>query len=146
MLGVMSSRDAMMKAQEFGLDLVEVNPAAAPPVCKILDYGKYKYEEQKKKKEAKKKQKVIEVKEIKLRPMIGEHDLQIKIRMMHEFLAEGDKVKISMRFRGREAANQKIGFEVMQKIIAGLADVGKPEADPKMEGGGMLFLMMVPAK
>jgi translation initiation factor IF-3 len=116
----------------------------APPVCKILDYGKYKYEEQKKKKEAKKKQKIIEIKEIKLRPMIGIHDLEIKIRMMREFITEGDKVKVTMRFRGREMANQKVGIDVLNKVQADLADVGKAESPPRMEMGGQMLLMMVP--
>jgi translation initiation factor IF-3 len=144
MLGVMAPRDALLKAQEFGLDLVEVSPNVAPPVCKILDYGKYKYEEQKKKKEAKKKQKIIEIKEIKLRPMIGIHDLEIKIRMMREFITEGDKVKVTMRFRGREMANQKVGIDVLNKVQADLADVGKAESPPRMEMGGQMLLMMVP--
>ncbi len=147
MLGVMSSRDAMVKAQEYGLDLVEISPNAAPPVCKIMDFGKFKYEEQKKKKEAKKKQKIIEIKEIKLRPQIDPHDLETKIKHMREFLTEGDKVKISMRLRGREAAaNAKLAQAVFAQIQAELTEIGKAESEPKSEMGGMIVMMMVPAK
>lgn len=147
MIGVLSSREALAKAQEVGLDLVEISPNAAPPVCKIMDFGKFKFEEQKKKKEAKKKQKIIEIKEMKLRPQIDPHDLGIKIRQMKEFLEEGDKVKVSMRLRGREAAaNAKLARAVFQKIRDDCADVGKAESDPKSEMGGMIVMMMVPAK
>ena len=145
MLGVVQSRDALVKAQEFGLDLVEISPNAAPPVCKIMDFGKFKYEEQKKKKEAKKKQKVIEVKEMKLRPQIDDHDLEIKIRQMKEFLAEGDKVKVSMRLRGREAAaNAKRAQAVFARIQTDLAESGKAETEPRSEMGGFIVMMMVP--
>ena len=116
MLGVLSLDDALRKAEEFSLDLVEVSPNADPPVCKILDYGKFKYEAQKKKNEAKKKQKVIEVKEIKLRPNIEEHDFQTKMRNVNRFLTDGDKVKLTMRFRGREMAHQEIGLNVLKRV------------------------------
>ncbi len=141
MLGVLATRDALARAQEVGLDLVEVNPTAQPPVCKILDYGKYKYEEQKKKKEAKKKQKIIEVKEIKLRPSIDDHDLVVKIKQIHKFLDQGDKVKVSMRFRGREFAHEKIGRDIMARIQKEVADVGKAEAEPKMESSHLLMML-----
>lgn len=147
MIGVLSSRDAVLKAQEFGLDLVEISPNANPPVCKIMDFGKFKYEEQKKKKEAKKKQKVIEIKEMKLRPQIDPHDLEIKIKHMREFLGEGDKVKVSMRLRGREAAaNAKLAQAVFAKIQTDLAGIGKAESEPKSEMGGMIVMMVVPEK
>jgi translation initiation factor IF-3 len=147
MIGVLSSREALFKAQEAGLDLVEISPNAAPPVCKIMDFGKFKFEEQKKKKEAKKKQVVIQIKEMKLRPQIDPHDLGIKIRQMKEFLAEGDKVKVSMRLRGREAAaNAKLAKAVFQKIQDDCADVGKAESEPRSEMGGMIVMMMVPSK
>ncbi len=138
---MLATRDALARAQEVGLDLVEVNPTAQPPVCKILDYGKYKYEEQKKKKEAKKKQKVIEVKEIKLRPSIDDHDLVVKIKQIHKFLDQGDKVKVSMRFRGREFAHEKIGRDIMARIQKEVADVGKAEAEPKMESSHLLMML-----
>ena len=144
MLGVMTTRDAIVKAQEFGLDLVEISPNAEPPVCKILDYGKYKYEEQKKKKEAKKKQKVIEVKEMKLRPQIDDHDLMIKVRQMREFLLEGDKVKVSVRLRGREAANKKLAMDIFARVQQELQDCGKTESEPRPDIGGIIVMMVVP--
>ena len=113
MIGVLSLHEALAQAEQFGLDLVEVSPNADPPVCKILDFGKFKYEAQKKKNEAKKKQKVIEVKEIKMRPNIDDHDYQTKMRAVNRFLEEGDKVKLTMRFRGREMAHQEIGVNVL---------------------------------
>src|SRR5512134_3591165 len=112
MVGVKPTREALQMAADAGLDLVEISPNAEPPVCKILDFGKYKYEIQKKKNEARKKQKVIEVKEIKLRPNIDEHDYEVKMRSVHRFLDEGDKVKVTMRFRGREMVHQEIGLKV----------------------------------
>jgi translation initiation factor IF-3 len=141
MLGVLSLDDALRKAEEFGLDLVEVSPNADPPVCKILDYGKFKYEAQKKKNEAKKKQKVIEVKEIKLRPNIEEHDFQTKMRNVNRFLTDGDKVKLTMRFRGREMAHQEIGLNVLKRVQEDLGDVAKVEAHPKMEGRQMTMVV-----
>ena len=114
--GVVDRDTALRKADEAGLDLVEISPNAAPPVCKILDIGKYKYEEQKRKNEARKKQKVIEVKEIKLRPNIDDHDYDVKKRAMHRFLEEGDKVKVTLRFRGREMAHQEIGVARLNRV------------------------------
>jgi translation initiation factor IF-3 len=134
MRGVMTVRDALKLAEEVGLDLVEVSPNADPPVCKILDYGKYKYEQQKKAAEARKKQKVIDIKEIKIRPGIEDHDYQVKLKAARRFLEEGDKVKVTMRFRGREMAHLDIGMTLMQQMKADLADLGKPELEPKMEG------------
>src|SRR5262245_54946369 len=116
MVGVVTTREAISMAADAGLDLVEVSPNASPPVCKILDLGKFKYEEQKKKNEARKKQKVIEVKEIKLRPGIDDHDYDVKMRSMVSFLTEGDKVKVTMRFRGRELAHQDLGMNVLMRV------------------------------
>jgi len=122
MQGVMTARDAWLRAQAVGLDLLEISPNADPPVVKILDFGKYKYEQQKKRNEAKKKQKVIEIKEIKVRPNIDENDYQVKMRAMKSFIEEGDKVKVTLRFRGREMAHQEIGIRVLERI--------KNEMDP----------------
>jgi translation initiation factor IF-3 len=141
MVGVVSLRDALFAAEEAGLDLVEVSPNAEPPVCKILDYGKYKYEAQKKANEARKKQKIIEVKEIKLRPNIDEHDYDIKMKAMRRFLEEGDKVKVTMRFRGREMAHQDIGMNVLVKVRDTLEDLGKVEQMPKLEGKQMIMVL-----
>lgn len=141
MVGVVSLRDALFAAEEAGLDLVEVSPNADPPVCKILDYGKYKYEAQKKANEARKKQKIIEVKEIKLRPNIDEHDYDIKMKAMRRFLEEGDKVKVTMRFRGREMAHQDIGMAVLVRVREALDDLGKVEQMPKLEGKQMIMVM-----
>src|ERR1700694_4171680 len=121
MQGVMPTRDAILRAYGLGLDLLEISPNADPPVAKILDYGKFKYEQQKKKNEAKKKQKVIEIKEIKVRPNIDENDYQVKLRAMKAFIGEGDKVKVTLRFRGREMAHQDIGVRVLERIRAEMA-------------------------
>ena len=128
-------------AADAGLDLVEVSPNATPPVCKILDLGKFKYEEQKRKNEARKKQKVIEVKEIKLRPGIDTHDYDVKMRSIHRFLEEGDKVKVTMRFRGREMAHQELGVKVLDKVKADLDAIAKVESQPKMEGRQMIMVI-----
>ena len=141
MAGVVSLRDALDRAAEAGLDLVEIAPTAAPPVCKILDYGKFKYEEQKKKNEARKKQKVIEIKEIKLRPTIDDNDYKIKMRAMHRFLEEGDKVKVTLRFRGRELAHQDLGMAVLVRVKEDLDPVAKVEQMPKMEGRQMVMVV-----
>ena len=121
-------------AVEEGLDLVEISPNTDPPVCKILDYGKYKYEAQKRKNEAKKKQKTIDVKEIKLRPNIDEHDYQVKLRKIFEFLDSGDKVKVTMRYRGREMAHQQIGIDVLGRVKTDTEEKSKIELEPKLEG------------
>lgn len=141
MLGVMPVDEALARADDYGLDLVEVSPNADPPVCKILDYGKFKYEAQKKKNEAKKKQKVIEVKEIKMRPNIDEHDYQTKMRNVNRFLGDGDKVKLTMRFRGREMAHQEIGLNVLKRIQEELTEIAKVEAHPKLEGRQMIMVV-----
>ena len=140
-LGVMKTADAIAQADAQGLDLVEVSPNTDPPVCKILDYGKFKYEAQKKKNEAKKKQKIIEVKEIKLRPNIDEHDYQVKMRNVQKFLYEGDKVKVTMRFRGREMAHQELGVNVLNRVRDDTEDVAKIEAFPKLEGRQMIMVI-----
>ena len=140
-LGVLDTREAISKAEEFGLDLVEVQPNVEPPVCKILDYGKYKYEAQKRANEARKKQKIIEVKEIKLRPNIDEHDYQVKMRNVVRFLSGGDKVKVTLRFRGREMAHQEIGVNVLTRVREETEDIAKIEAMPKMEGRQMIMVL-----
>jgi translation initiation factor IF-3 len=139
--GVVPTREAMVLAFEAGLDLVEISPNADPPVCKILDFGKYKYEAQKKANEARKKQKVIEVKEIKLRPGIDDHDYDVKMRAMRGFLDEGDKVKVTMRFRGRELAHQELGMKVLDRVRDQLAELAKVEQWPKMEGRQMTMVI-----
>src|SRR5690348_16413807 len=127
MVGVVGRNEALTMAASAGLDLVEIAPNADPPVCKILDYGKFKYEEQKKKNEARKKQKIIEVKEIKLRPSIDDHDYEVKMRAMNKFIEEGDKVKVTMRFRGRELAHQDIGMNVLIRVRDDLDAIAKVE-------------------
>jgi translation initiation factor IF-3 len=141
MVGIVSRNEALERAAEAGLDLVEIASNADPPVCKILDYGKYKYEEQKKKSEARKKQKTIEVKEIKLRPGIDDHDYAVKMRAMRNFIEEGDKVKITMRFRGRELAHQDLGMNVLMRVKNDLDEIAKVEQFPKMEGRQMTMVM-----
>jgi translation initiation factor IF-3 len=141
MIGVVSRREALNRAMEAGLDLVEVSPTAEPPVCKILDYGKFKYESQKKKNEARKKQKVIEVKEIKMRPGIDDHDYDVKMRAMHRFLEEGDKVKVTMRFRGREMVHQELGLRVLERVRGQLDEVAKVEQMPRLEGRQMTMVI-----
>ena len=128
-------------AVEEGLDLVEISPNTDPPVCKILDYGKYKYEAQKRKNEAKKKQKTIDVKEIKLRPNIDEHDYQVKLRKIFEFLDSGDKVKVTMRDRGREMAHQQIGIDVLGRVKTDTEEKSKIELEPKLEGRQMIMVL-----
>ncbi|MCU0839689.1 MAG: translation initiation factor IF-3 [Rhodospirillales bacterium] len=140
-VGVVPTREAMQMAYEAGLDLVEVAPLAEPPVCKILDIGKFKYEEQKKKNEARKKQRVIEVKEIKMRPSIDEHDYQVKIKAMRRFLEEGDKVKVTIRFRGREMVHQDLGLKVLDRVREELEPISKQEQFPKLEGRQMVMVI-----
>ena len=141
MIGVISRREALNQAMEAGLDLVEVSPTAEPPVCKILDYGKFKYEAQKKKNEARKKQKVIEVKEIKMRPGIDDYDYEVKMRAMCRFLEEGDKVKVTMRFRGREMVHQELGLKVLERVRGQLDEVAKVEQTPRLEGRQMTMVI-----
>ena len=141
MIGVLPTREAIRMAYDAGLDLVEIAAAADPPVCKILDLGKYKYEIQKKKNEARKKQKVIEVKEIKMRPGIDEHDYQVKMRSMRRFLEEGDKVKVTIRFRGRELVHQDLGLKVLDRVREELDGLGKVEQMPRIEGRQMVMVV-----
>lgn len=132
---------ALQMAEDAGLDLVEISPTAEPPVCKIMDFGKYKYETQKREAEARKKQKIIEIKEIKFRPGTDTHDYDVKMRSVFKFLEEGDKVKITLRFRGREMAHQDLGLELLKRIEADVADVGKIESFPKLEGRQMVMMI-----
>ncbi len=141
MQGVMTTREAIQRAYAIGLDLLEISPNADPPVVKILDFGKYKYEQQKKKNEARKKQKVIEIKEIKVRPNIDENDYQVKMRAMKSFIEEGDKVKVTLRFRGREMAHQEIGVRVLERIRSEMDTVTKVEQMPRMENRQMVMVL-----
>lgn len=140
-LGVVPTREALEKAEEAGLDLVEVSPNADPPVCKILDYGKFKYEQQKKAAEARKKQKTVDVKEVKIRPGIEKHDYEVKMRNARRFLENGDKVKVTMRFRGREMAHQDIGLNLLKKMEEELVEIGKIEMAPRLEGRQMIMVL-----
>lgn len=139
--GVVSISEALRIADDAGLDLIEISPQAVPPVCKVLDYGKYKYEVQKRKNEAKKNQKVVNIKELKLRPVIDTHDYEVKIKQAKKFLAQGDKVKFTMRFKGREMSANDMGKEILDKIIEDLDTVGKVDSAPKLEGRQMMMLM-----
>src|SRR5215467_9104567 len=139
MVGIVGRNEALTLAANAGLDLVEIAPNADPPVCKILDFGKYKYEEQKN--EARKKQKIIEVKEIKLRPSIDDHDYEVKRRSMTKFIEEGDKVKVTMRFRGRELAHQELGMDVLMRVRDDLDEIAKIEQMPRMEGRQMTMVI-----
>jgi len=141
MLGVLPVGTALEKAMDSGLDLLEVSPNAEPPVCKIIDYGKYRYEQQKKANIARKKQKIVHLKELKMRPTIEEHDYQVKLRNARKFLDNGDKVKFSMRFRGREMAHQDVGMEVFRRIKEELAEIIKVETQPKLEGRQMIMIV-----
>jgi translation initiation factor IF-3 len=141
MVGVVGLREGLQMADEAGLDLIEVSPNAEPPVCKIADYGKYKYEAQKKANDARKKQKVIEVKEIKMRPGIDDHDYEVKMRAMKKFLDTGDKVKVTLRFRGREMVHQDIGMNVLRRVREELDPMAKVEQLPKMEGRQMTMVL-----
>ena len=141
MVGIVGRNDALSMASDVGLDLVEIAPNADPPVCKILDFGKYKYEEQKKKNEARKKQKIIEVKEIKLRPSIDDHDYDVKMRSMVKFIEEGDKVKVTMRFRGRELAHQELGLDVLVRVRDYLDEIAKVEQMPRLEARQMTMVV-----
>jgi translation initiation factor IF-3 len=140
-LGNVTIADALAKAQEAGLDLVEISPNATPPVCKLLDFGKYKYQEQKKAAEARKKQKVVEVKEIKFRPMIDDHDYDVKMRSMKRFFEEGDKVKVTLRFRGREMAHQELGTKLLDRVKDDTLKFAKVEMEPRFEGRQMVMVL-----
>ena len=139
--GIMPTVSALEAAEEAGLDLVEVSPNSEPPVCKILDYGKYKFQEQKKKAEARKRQKIVEIKEIKLRPNIDTHDYEVKARAMHRFFEEGDKVKVTLRFRGRELAHPELGMKLLHQVRADFEPVAKVEYEPRMEGKQMIMIL-----
>jgi translation initiation factor IF-3 len=140
-VGVVSRADALDRAVAAGLDLVEVSPDAEPPVCKILDFGKYKYQEQKKAAEARKNQKIVEIKEIKMRPSIDDHDYDVKIRSIKRFFEDGDKVKVTLRFRGREMAHQELGYQLLQRVKAELQELSKVEAEPRLEGRQMVMVL-----
>lgn len=141
MIGVLATRDAIARAYAVGLDLVEISPNAEPPVAKILDYGKFKYEQQKKRNEARKKQKIVEIKEVKVRPNIDENDYQVKMRAMKTFIGEGDKVKVTLRFRGREMAHQELGVKVLERIRGDMEADTKVEQMPKMENRQMVMVL-----
>jgi translation initiation factor IF-3 len=138
---VVSPEKALLMAADVGLDLVEISPNASPPVCKIMDFGKYKYEQQKRESEARKKQKIIEVKEIKFRPGTDIHDYDVKMRSVYKFLENGDKVKITMRFRGREMAHQELGRELLERVADDVKEHGRVENIPKLEGRQMTMMI-----
>jgi translation initiation factor IF-3 len=137
----MSARDAMLRAYDIGLDLLEISPNAVPPVCKLTDYGKFKYEQQKKANEARKRQKVVELKEIKVRPNIDDHDYEVKMKQMKSFIGEGDKVKVTLRFRGREMAHQELGIKVLERIRIELGETIKVEQMPRLENRQMIMVL-----
>lgn len=141
MIGIVPVKQGLDMAEQFGLDLVEISPTAEPPVCKVLDYGKYKYETQKKASEARKKQKVVALKEIKMRPNIDPHDYGIKMKNVRKFIEEGDKVKFTLRFRGREMSHQELGMKLMQQVKADMADTIKVESEPRLEGRQMVMVI-----
>jgi translation initiation factor IF-3 len=140
-VGVVPIRQAIIMAEEANLDLVEISPDAKPPVCKILDYGKFKFQEQKKAAEARKKQKVIEIKEIKMRPMIDDHDYDVKMRAIKRFFEEGDKVKITLRFRGREMAHQELGQQLLDRVKKDTLEIAKVESEPRFEGRQIVMVL-----
>ncbi|EPX82703.1 bacterial translation initiation factor 3 (bIF-3) [Rubellimicrobium thermophilum DSM 16684] len=144
-LGIMSPDRALTLAEDAGLDLVEISPTATPPVCKIMDFGKWKYETQKKEAEARKNQKVIEIKEVKFRPGTDTHDYEVKMRSVHKFLEEGDKVKVTLRFRGREMAHQDLGKALLDRVAEDVKNQGRIESFPRLEGRQMV-MMIAPAK
>ena len=140
-VGVVTPAQALQMAEEAGLDLVEISPNATPPVCKIMDFGKFKYEQQKKEAEARKKQKIIEIKEVKFRPGTDKHDYDVKMRSVLKFLGNGDKVKVTLRFRGREMAHQDLGRQLLEQIAEDITEFGKIENMPKMEGRQMVMMI-----
>jgi len=142
MIGVFPTDEAIKKARSKGLDLVEVSPGADPSVCKMLDYGRYKFEQQRKKTDNKKKQKIVHLKEVKFRPTIDQHDYEVKMRSMVKFLSAGDKVKVSLRFRGREITHNEIGMELMNRIKTDLSELAKVELEPKMDGRQILMILI----
>lgn len=140
-VGVVSRDDALKRARDLGLDLVEISPNIDPPVCKITDFGKYKYEQQKRLSENKKKQKIVCVKEVQLRPMIEEHDYQVKLKSTLKFLEEGNNVKVTLRFRGRELSHQDIGEKVLVRFVADIGEIGKVDSKPKLSGKQMVMML-----
>ncbi|MDR1560906.1 MAG: translation initiation factor IF-3 [Holosporaceae bacterium] len=140
-VGVLNVKEAMLKAREAGLDLVEIAPQAVPPVCKIIDYGKLKYELQKKKSETKKKQKFIEIKEVKFTPAIGEHDYKVKLSSICKFLSESNKVKVTLRFRGREISHKEIGEQLLNRLLTDVKEIAKSEGDLQLEGKQITMLL-----
>lgn len=142
MVGVVPLSQALGTAADRGLDLVEISPNAEPPVCKVMDFGKYKYEAQKKAQDARKKQKTVVVKEIKLRPNIGENDYQVKLRSLLSFIAEGNKVRVSLRFRGREITHSEVGMRLFERLQEDTAEVAKVELRPRMEGNSILMVLV----
>ena len=140
-MGIIPTVEALDQAAEFGLDLVEVSPNANPPVCKIMDYGRYRYEQTKKKQEAKKKQSTFQIKEIKVRPKTGEHDLQVKIGHIKKFIGRRDKVKVTVIFRGREITLSKLGMEVLEKIVGETEEIAQVEQAPKFEGRTLAMVL-----
>jgi translation initiation factor IF-3 len=144
-IGVVTPARAMQLAEEAGLDLVEISPNAVPPVCKIMDFGKFKYETQKKEAEARKKQKIIEIKEVKFRPNTDTHDYEVKMRNVVRFLEDGDKVKVTLRFRGREMAHQDLGRNLLDRVAEDVKEIGKVESMPRVEGRQMV-MMIGPSK
>lgn len=141
MLGVVSIHHALEKAKALGLDLVEISPNAEPPVCKILDFGKFKFEQRRKQSQGKKKQRVSQVKEIKVRPTIEKHDYEVKMRSIQKFIASGDKVKVTLRFRGREITHKEIGMTLMDRIVKDVAEFAKAELTPRMEGKQIIMIL-----
>ena len=141
MVGVVTQKDALERAYKMGLDLVEVSPHADPPVCKLLDYGKFRFEEQKRRAEMRKKRKIIEIKEIQLRPGIDTHDFDVKMRNARKFIEEGDKLKVTLRFQGRELSHQDLGVAVLNRVKETLGDIAKVEQFPKLEGKRMIMVM-----
>jgi translation initiation factor IF-3 len=140
-MGILSLSQALASAAEAGLDLVEVAPEADPPVCRIMDFGRYKYQQSKKTSESRKKSTVIEIKEIKFRPKTDEHDYQFKLRNIQKFLAEKNKIKVSLKFRGREIAHSNLGRDLMERVIRDVAETGQPEQPPKLEGWSMIMIL-----
>lgn len=143
-LGVMTVQEALKRAEEAGFDLVEVAPTAVPPVCRIIDYARYKYEQEKREKEARKKQRVIHIKELRLGPKIGEHDYQFKLRYLEDFLKRGDKVKVTMMFRGREMTHTDIGRKIIDRLASDISAIGEIEEAPRLEG--RIISMVIRAK
>jgi translation initiation factor IF-3 len=139
--GIVSIKEALAIAEEYGLDLIEISPQANPPVCKVLDYGKFRYEQQKKKNEAKKNQKVVEIKELKLRPVIETHDYEVKMKQAKKFLEQGNKVKFTMRFKGRELSANDMGKQIMSQIVEDLEGCAKVDSEMKLEGRQMMMIL-----